>query len=70
LEENAVMNARKPIRDAIIRKKFWHWKRLALNQSTYGQSCPPLRARKNFWRLCARYPEIAAKLGLNEGSVY
>jgi hypothetical protein len=69
LEENAVMNARKPIRDAIIRKKFWHWKRLALNQSAYG-SCPPSRARKNFWRLCARYPEIAAKLGLNEGSVY
>ena len=65
------MNARKPIRDAIIRKKFWHWKMLALNQSTsYGQSCPPSRARKNFWRLCARYPEIAARLGLDEGSVY
>lgn len=70
LEENAVMNARKPIRDAIIRKKFWRWKALALNQSSYGESCPPSQARKNFWRLCARYPEIAAKLGLNEGSVY
>jgi hypothetical protein len=64
------MNARKLIRDAIIRKKFWHWKALALNQSTCGQRCPPSRARKNFWRLCARYPEIAADLGLNEGSVY
>jgi hypothetical protein len=70
LEENTVMNARKPIRDAIIRKTFWRWKALALNQSAYGQSCPPSRARKNFWRLCARYPEIADKLGLNEGSVY
>jgi hypothetical protein len=70
LEENAVMNARKPVRDAIIRKRFWHWKAVALTRSSYGQSCPPSRARKNFWRLCARYPEIAADLGLNEGSVY
>ena len=70
VEENTVMNARKPIRDAIIRKKFWHWKALALNQPTYGRSCPPSQARKNFWRLCARYPEIAAKLGLHLGSVY
>jgi hypothetical protein len=69
LEENAAMNARKPIRDAIIRKKFWHWKAVALNRSVYG-SCPPSQARKNFWRLCARYPEIAAKLGLDEASVY
>jgi hypothetical protein len=69
-EKNAVMNARKPIRDALIRKKLWRWKALALNQPTYGRSCPPSQARKNFWRLCARYPEIAAKLGLNEGSVY
>jgi hypothetical protein len=64
------MNARKPVRDAIIRKRFWHWKAVALSRSPYGQSCPPSRARKNFWRLCARYPEIAARLGLNEGSVY
>ena len=64
------MNAREPVREAIIRKKFWHWKAVALSRSPHGQSCPPSRARKNFWRLCARYPEIAAKLGLNEGSVY
>jgi hypothetical protein len=64
------MNARKPIRDAIIRKKFWYWKDIAKHQSRYSTSCPPSRARKNFWRLCTHYPEIAAKLGLNEGSVY
>lgn len=63
------MNARKAIRDAIIRKRLWHWKAIALNRSVYG-SCLPSQARKNFWRLCARYPEIAADLGLNEGSVY
>jgi len=32
--------------------------------------CPPSRARKNYWRLYARYPEIAARLGLTELSVY
>ena len=64
------MNARKPIRDAIITKKFWYWKDVAKHPSRYSTSCPPSRARKNFWRLCVRYPEIAAKLGLNEGSVY
>lgn len=64
------MNARKPIRDAIIKKKFWYWKDIAKQASCYSTSCPPSQARKNFWRLCARYPEIAAKLGLNEGSVY
>jgi len=63
------MNARKPIRDAIIRTKLWHWKAIALNRSFYGSGTPS-QARKNFWRLCARYPEIAAELGLNEGSVY
>jgi hypothetical protein len=69
-EEKSVMNARKPVRDAIIKKKFWYWKDIAKQPSRYSTSCPPSRARKNFWRLCARYPEIAAKLGLNEGSVY
>jgi hypothetical protein len=64
------MNARKPVRDAIVRHKLWQWKAIALNRSAYGTSCPPSQARKNFWRLCARYPEIAARLGLDEGSVY
>ncbi len=31
---------------------------------------PPARARKNFWRLWARYPEIMQRLGLSELSVY
>jgi len=70
LEENAVMNARKPIRDAIIRKKILHWKNVAQTSNYHKDICPPSRARKNFWRLCARYPEIAARLGLDEGSVY
>jgi hypothetical protein len=30
---------------------------------------PTWRARKNFWFLCRKYPEIAAALGLTEASV-
>jgi len=63
------MNARKPIRDALIRQKIEHWRNAARSPAFYKR-ISPARARKNFWRLCARYPEIAAKLGLNEGSVY
>jgi hypothetical protein len=36
----------------------------------FDPKCPPSRARKNYWRLYARYPEIAAKLGLTVLSVY
>jgi len=32
--------------------------------------CPPVRARTNFWRLCARYPHVTQRLGLSELSVY
>jgi putative SOS response-associated peptidase YedK len=28
------------------------------------------RARKNYWRLLRKYPEVDARLGLNEGSAY
>ena len=66
------MNARKIVRDTIIRKKFIYWKDVAHNPDYYkGKgTCPPSRARKNYWRLCARYPEIMMKLGWDEGSVY
>jgi hypothetical protein len=62
------MNARKIVRDAINRKKLLHWKTVALNPSHYGD-IPASRAKKNYWRLCSRYPEIMMQLRLNEGSV-
>jgi len=61
------MNARETVRDAIIRQKLLYWKTVALNSSCY--QIPAWRARKNYWRLCARYPEIMRQLRLNEGSV-
>jgi hypothetical protein len=33
-------------------------------------TCPPARARRNFQRLLRRHPEVGAKLGLSELSVY
>jgi hypothetical protein len=32
------------------------------------RSCPTWRARKNYARLCAKYPEIMKRLGLHESS--
>lgn len=67
------MNARKVVRDTIIRKKFIYWKDVARNPACYRGTkgtCPPSRARKNYWRLCAKYPEIMSKLGWDEASVY
>ena len=63
------MNARRVIRDIIIAKKL---QRFALiGRHKFIEPCyPRARARKNYWRLFRRYPEIAARLGLNEGSVY
>jgi hypothetical protein len=63
------MHARKVIRDIIIGKKLRRWSLIA-QYSFIDPTYPRARARKNFWRLLRSYPEIAAKLGLNEGSVY
>jgi hypothetical protein len=63
------MNARPQIRHILIAKKMMRWCRIAKYPSVYP-ACPPARARKNFWRLCQKYPEIMAMLKLTELSVY
>jgi hypothetical protein len=63
------MNARPTVRQAIIGQKLRRWSMI----SRYGfiePSYPRARARKNYWRLLARYPEIGARLHLTELSVY
>jgi len=64
------MNGRQTIREAIISRKMKHWALVACHPRSFKHVCPPWRARKNFWRLLAKYPQIAAKLGVNETSVY
>jgi len=64
------MNARKVVRDRLIRLKLGHWRAVARGFSTDCSNYPRSQARKNYWRLCAKYPEIMMSLGWNEGSVY
>lgn len=63
------VNARREIREVLLMKKMRHWEAVA-TCPLLDRSCPPARARKNFWRLCRTYPEIAARLGLTVTSVY
>jgi hypothetical protein len=63
------MHARPQIREILIAKKMKRWCLIAQYRFV-DPSCPPSRARKNFWRLLAKYPQIASKLGLSEVSVY
>jgi hypothetical protein len=63
------MHAREAIKHILIAKKMRHWQMVA-RYPLFDLRCPSWRARKNFWHLRARYPEIAAKLGLTELSVY
>ncbi len=63
------MNGRKLIRDAIIGKKILHWRNAARSPSFY-KNISPSRARRNYWRLLGRYPDLARRLGVDEASVY
>jgi len=68
-EEIQSMHARPEIKEILIGQKMRRWSMFARGLLVKA-TCPPARARKNFWRLCRKYPEIAAKLGLNAASVY
>jgi len=63
------MNARPQIREKLIEQKLRRWSRIA-KWHPFDRSCPPAQARKNYWRLCAKYPQIMQRLGLSEISVY
>jgi hypothetical protein len=63
------MNARPRIREILIGKTMQRWSMIA-RHNFIDPAYPRSRARRNFWRLLRAYPEIAARLGLNEGSVY
>jgi hypothetical protein len=54
------MHARPQVRDILIAKK----------NEALVPGCKVFSARKNYSRLCAKYPEIMQKLGLNEFSAF
>ena len=63
------MNARKEIRDHLLASRMKHWLQIA-RCPLVNLRCPTWRARKNYWALQRRYPELAKQLGLTETSVF
>jgi len=63
------MNARPQVREILIAKKMKHWWVVAKCR-LIDPTCPTWRARKNYARLCARYPKIMQRLGLNQFSAF
>ena len=63
------MNARLPVKEILVARKLQRWSMIA-RHDYIEPSFPRARARKNYWRLFHRYPEVAQKIGLHEFSVY
>jgi len=55
--------------ETLIGKKMRRWCLIA-QYNFVDPTCPPSRARRNYWRLCARYPELMSRLRLSYLSVY
>jgi hypothetical protein len=63
------MNARPQVKEILIAKKMRRWW-LVSHCRLIDPACPPWRARKNYQRLCSRYPQIMQRLGLDEFSAF
>ena len=63
------MNARKEIQDHLLVKKMKYWLGIA-RCPLINTRVPTWRARKNFWHLCKKHPDLAKRLGLTEVSVF
>jgi len=63
------MRARPEVRQLLIAAKLQRWALIGRNPHAYP-NCPPSRARRNFSRLLAKYPEIARRLNLGIASAY
>ena len=68
-EEKENMNARPEIRRILLAKAMQRWALIGRNPTAFPNSSPS-RARRNFSRLLAKYPELAQRLGLNIASAY
>lgn len=63
------MHARPEIREILIAGKLKRWALIGQHPAAYP-NCSPARARRNFARLLARYPETARRLNLGVASPY
>ena len=62
------MNARKEIRDHLIAVRMKVWLDIA-RCPIMNTKVPTWKARKNFWSLCRKHPEIATRLGYTEALI-
>ena len=62
------MNARKEIRDHLLAARMKAWLDIA-QCPLINTKMPTWKARKNFWSLCRRHPEIATRLGYTEALI-
>ena len=63
------MRARPEIAEILIAKKLKRWLLIAQHPFV-DRSCTPARARRNYWRLFAKYGGLANRMGLSITSVY
>jgi hypothetical protein len=63
------MNAGNDIREHLIAERMCHWLGVC-RVPLLDIKCPTWRARKNFWALQKRYPDLAKRLGLSKVSVF
>jgi hypothetical protein len=57
------MHARPRVREHLLARSMQKWALIGRHPSAFP-NCPASRARRNFSRLLARYPQIAKNLGL------
>jgi len=62
------MNARKEIRDHLLAARMKRWLDIA-RCPLINTKIPAWKARKNFWSLCRKHPEIATRLGYTEALI-
>jgi hypothetical protein len=63
------MHARPEVREILISHKLRRWASIGRCPSAYPNSSLS-RARRNYARLVARYPELARRLGMTAMSAY
>jgi hypothetical protein len=68
-EEIETMHARPEVQEILIAKKLKRWAMIGQHPFV-DPTCSPSRARRNFLRLLARYPDTAQRLNLTVASAY
>ena len=63
------MRARPQVREHLLARSMQKWALRGRHPSAFP-NCPASRARRNFSRLFAKYPQIAERLGLTPLSAY